>query len=1047
MQRVQFPPRGHHIFLTLLLGAAIGDGTAHAASVITQTVSYEYDATTGAKNKTIQEPDNPQLRLETTLTYDKGGAIGSTTISSPATGLAGIATRVTSVLYDGPVYGSETTNPLGHITTTNVDSGWLRRTRVNAPDRSFQTAQYDTFGRPILSRASDGTQKKMVYAYCTGVNSGTEACPEYAQYVATTTPYASDGTIVSGAWSKQYIDALGRAVRTETQGFDGTSIITVDTKYDRLGRVLMSSRPYYAGQAPKWTSYGYDVLGRVVTVTTPDGKTVTTSYEGLTTKVTNALEQTQTTVVNSQGQVVQVVDAQNKALTYSYDANGKLSKTVDPQGNVITMTYDVLGRKLTMIDPDLGTTTYAYDVLGELVQQTDNKGQVTTMTYDLLGRMKTRTENDLVSTWEYDSCHIGVLCKVSADNGYIKTITYDSVARPTGTSTTIGSAFSTAVTYDTAGRVATQTYPSGLVVKYVYTSLGYLSEVRNNISNALYWKANTRDAESHLTQQTYGNGVVTQQVFDPATGRMTNSYAGAGNSVQNLSFTYDARGNMLTRSDGNQNLAETFLYDSLNRLTSNTVNSTGAGLVTQTYSYDSIGNITSRSDMGTYTYGVGAGPHAVTQIAQADGSTRQYNYDKNGNLVQEVQRDAAGNIVASMGRTEAYSSFNMPTTLANANATLTFVYGPDHQRIKQIASNGTTTIYLHPDNEGGLSFEKDIKPNNGFEYRNFITAGSGVVAMVKQVGTGTTISATSSLYMHRDQLGSTTVVTDESGAVVERFAYEPFGKRRTLVGVQDGANTIAGVTTDRGFTNHEHLDEVGLIHMNGRVYDPKIGRFISADLSVPYPTNLQSFNRYSYARNNALIRIDPSGFTDYLSMGIERLSEDGGSFAGGWSGGFFGGGSGNVGFQIPIILPPPPITSVEVVGSRQPGSDIWSLGAVRAQPIKLWVFGGIVEGGWLIVKKVGVVSCLVSIVCDVEKLPPLLNENVEDNNPPQPNENNLDKLPEKGGGDKAAQDAGYVNAHDAKSGRGDSKVNIYNDKTTGRKWLWDGRKGTEKEIL
>ncbi|MFZ6722939.1 hypothetical protein [Undibacterium sp. Ji49W] len=66
--------------------------------------------------------------------------------------------------------------------------------------------------------------------------------------------------------------------------------------------------------------------------------------------------------------------------------------------------------------------------------------------------------------------------------------------------------------------------------------------------------------------------------------------------------------------------------------------------------------------------------------------------------------------------------------------------------------------------------------------------------------------------------------------------------------------------------------------------------------------------------------------------------------------------------------------------------------------------------------------------------------------PAQPNENNLDKIPENKG-DKTAQDAGYIDAHDAKNGRGDSKVNIYNDKTTGQKWLWDGKRGSEKEIL
>ena len=68
----------------------------------------------------------------------------------------------------------------------------------------------------------------------------------------------------------------------------------------------------------------------------------------------------------------------------------------------------------------------------------------------------------------------------------------------------------------------------------------------------------------------------------------------------------------------------------------------------------------------------------------------------------------------------------------------------------------------------------------------------------------------------------------------------------------------AGVNTDRGYTDHEHLDGLDLIHMNGRVYDPTIGRFIGADPTVPYPTNIQSYNRYSYTRNNPLVVVDPS---------------------------------------------------------------------------------------------------------------------------------------------------------------------------------------------
>ena len=79
--------------------------------------------------------------------------------------------------------------------------------------------------------------------------------------------------------------------------------------------------------------------------------------------------------------------------------------------------------------------------------------------------------------------------------------------------------------------------------------------------------------------------------------------------------------------------------------------------------------------------------------------------------------------------------------------------------------------------------------------------------------------------MHQDQLGSASVLTDENGVVVERLAYEPWGKRRQTNGIADMLDALAGQKTYRGYTMREHLDEVGIIHMNGRIYAPLIGRF------------------------------------------------------------------------------------------------------------------------------------------------------------------------------------------------------------------------------
>ena len=110
-------------------------------------------------------------------------------------------------------------------------------------------------------------------------------------------------------------------------------------------------------------------------------------------------------------------------------------------------------------------------------------------------------------------------------------------------------------------------------------------------------------------------------------------------------------------------------------------------------------------------------------------------------------------------------------------------------------------------------------------------------------------------YLHRDHLGSVDTVTDETGAVVERLSYDAFGKRRIAAGADawtDSALAIAAVHSRRGFTDHEHLDAFQLVHMNGRIQDPHLGRFISADPFVQFPDSTQGLNRYTYTANNPL---------------------------------------------------------------------------------------------------------------------------------------------------------------------------------------------------
>jgi RHS repeat-associated protein len=161
-------------------------------------------------------------------------------------------------------------------------------------------------------------------------------------------------------------------------------------------------------------------------------------------------------------------------------------------------------------------------------------------------------------------------------------------------------------------------------------------------------------------------------------------------------------------------------------------------------------------------------------------------------------------------------------------------------------------------------------------------------------------------YFHRDHLDSITAVSNGAGALLERFSYDVYGKRRLPSGADGAVNPSS---TRRGYTGHEHLDEVGLIHMNGRVYDPQLGRFLSADPIVSDPGSTQGFNRYAYVYNNPLRAVDPSGFepvhqlapttvwgTDITDLGYNYYgptppsSQPGGNY-GTWTSVYFYGGS------------------------------------------------------------------------------------------------------------------------------------------------------------
>ncbi len=497
------------------------------------------------------------------------------------------------------------------------------------------------------------------------------------------------------------------------------------------------------------------------------------------------------------------------------------------------------GRKIASSDPDLGAWTYAYDTASELVSQTDAKSQTTTLSYDLLGRMTGRVETDMTSAWVYDTKAWGIGKLTSASitagpsAGYEKSLIYDSLGRTVQVTITVGGInYPFYASYDANSRLSTVTYPSGFVATYTYTSLGYAQQVSGG--SQVYWTANTRDAELRLLTQTAGNGVVTTQSFDPLTDRLTSILAGTGNAVESFSYTYDVLGNVLTRADANESLTETLTYDDLNRITSATVSANIAP--EKTFSYNAIGNLLSKSDVGTYTYPVAGSalPHAVSSIAGAINST--FTYDPNGNQT------------AGVGRSITYTSYNKPASITQGSSTLFFSHDTDHQRFMQQAPEGTTLYF------DAFGVHAELFSSGASEWVDYVSGGGAMLAM--RVIYGTTVTTR---YFHTDNLGSIAVITDTSGNVVERDGYDAWGKRRFPTGADDPTGSITSQTI-RGFTGQEELADVGLVHLNGRVYDPFVARMRAPTRWWRTRSTAKCGTATAYVANNPLAFTDPSGY-------------------------------------------------------------------------------------------------------------------------------------------------------------------------------------------
>ncbi len=820
--------------------------TLAGGGALTRTAAMAWDGLRCRPTQHQVEPGSPLWQVTSAFGYDAFGNVASVAVSG-----AQMATRTLRVDWGaGGQAPAAVTDPLSQVTVLrwNAATGQLAsRTDPNGLTTSWS---YDAFGRLSAETRPDGTRTVLTRSSCTAAADCGDPAARYRLRVAEESPPATPQW--HGDWSLDRFDRW--TVRRSLQPNGALSVMT--RSFDARGRVLREDAPRWQGApAPGAVHYGYDLLDRLVAVSLrgADGGTLrSTSYEhqGLVLLQRDALGRSSLRVTTAWGDLARTIDAAGGNTRYRHDAAGRLTEVVDAYGAIVSsVSYNPRGMKAAQTDMDLGAWTFTHNALGELVEQRDAKGQTVRYAYDLLSRPVSRSEAEGVTAWTWGtpasstpaSRVAGRLLQV-AGPGHAEHYGYDGLSRLVRRTIVADASYEYAFSYDSAGRPAWMSYPASaggyrLKLGYEYAN-GRLSRIRDfNAPASTFWRLGATDAAGRVLDETRGSlRVVTGS--HPVTGDVEYRQAGMGGgaAVQDLAWRWDPVGNMTERSDLQRGVTERFSYDALDRLDDVRRN----GELRLDLAYDLTGNLTARSDVGSYAY------HPVKKHAVVSAGTHRYGYDPNGNV---VSRDGAA---------IAWTSYNLPSSIVAAGASSQFWYGPDRQRWKQVSTTGgiaETTIYA-----GGL-LEKATRGGQ-VTWKHYVAAPTGTAAIHLRSSDG---SAPRTLTVTQDALGSTDRIVDAAGNAVLSTSFEAFGQRRGpgWSGLPAAADLDAVARTTRdGFTGHEQLDHLGLVHMGGRVYDPVVGRFLSPDPIVHAPEWSQDLNRYAYAWNNPLSIVDPTGYAE-----------------------------------------------------------------------------------------------------------------------------------------------------------------------------------------
>ena len=794
----------------------------------------------GLKSAVVEDATS-SLPLTTSYLYDSHGNVTQESQSGPGVS----APMTTSYQYNsnGKFLTQKTDAATTVSYTRNVFGDVTGETDVTDPSNPL-TAYYTRNGFGMLTDISKSSGEHTTYTR--------EASTLHNSAYCVTELTAPVHEV------KTWYDALDNVTFTSTKGIASVDI-TETVTYNTRGEV--TNKTMVHGDQTTTENYTYDAFGRLLSMTSSSGASLSNSYGNRTVTTTESGRVT-TKTYDAWGNVTASGDPVS-SVSYTYHSNG-LPSSVTSEGTTVTMAYDTAGNQTSLADPDAGTTTYSYDALRRVTSQTDARGYETSFVYDGAGRVTYKSVSGASTSYTYSAG------RLSQEQTADRTIsyTYDDWGRLSQETRSMNgeSPITFGYHYDRYGRLSSRDYPQNVSVSYVYDDHYSGQRIASQMGNRNIWLLSEDNGLQTTTElggtldfgfrdfalpelplqnvvlsheepfyppepvdtqhidpiepypyieewpvyYTTGNDMVLQAVHD-SRGYLTRiDMLRNGNVIHRMTYNFEgSTGNLLSRS-GMCSLPEAFAYDDLDRLTGVTM-----GGVTRSVSYHANGNISSKTNLGSFYYG-SSHPHAVTGLG------------------------SQGNIPTS-AQTAGYTPFGKVATLSENGYTMIFTYGPEEQRWKTILQhNGATvrtTLYAG-------DYERITEDGTT---RHIYHLGHGVIYVLEDGDTEGEF-----YYTYTDHLGSITRIYNETGTTVFSAEYDAWGN-------QTVHQTNSDFTFHRGYTGHEMLPEFGLINMNGRLYDPILGRFLSPDNYVQMPDFSQSFNRYSYCLNNPLKYTDPSG--------------------------------------------------------------------------------------------------------------------------------------------------------------------------------------------